>query len=148
MRLEEDWVSPVYGTKSLAPCIRVESAGTGRRDLIALLIPETGEESAAVRDLPATGGRAVAIDRPGGKGSDLLLARTTGVARIGAVEMDADLALVRRDAPGGELRSVALFGESSRLSVDGTSFEAAGAAEFVRRGAEWSVEGAGRVVIR
>jgi hypothetical protein len=62
--------------------------------------------------------------------------------------MDADLALVRRDAPDGALRSVALFGELARLSVDGVSFEAAGAAEFVRDGADWSIEGAGRVVAR
>jgi hypothetical protein len=70
------------------------------------------------------------------------------VAQIHSIEMEAELALVRRDALGRELRSVALFGDSARLSVGGVSFEAAGAAEFVRRGADWSVEGAGRVVVR
>ncbi|MDQ6633151.1 MAG: hypothetical protein M3Z10_00140, partial [Gemmatimonadota bacterium] len=86
--------------------------------------------------------------RPGGKGSDLLLVRTTGVARVGGVEMDADLAVVCRDVPEGDIRSVALFGDQSRLSVDGITFEAAGAAEFVRRGAEWSIEGRGRIIVR
>jgi hypothetical protein len=144
----EGWVSPVYGTKSIAPAIRVASRGAGRREIITLLVPETGDGSVAVRDLPGDGGRAVAIDHPAGRGSDLLLVRNTGVAQIHPVEMEAELALIRRDALGRELRSVALFGDSARLSVDGVSFEAAGAAEFVRRGAEWSVEGAGRVVAR
>jgi hypothetical protein len=148
MRLEEDWVSPVYGTKSLAPCLRVESVGAGRRDLITLLVPEIDDGFATVRELPATGGRAVTVDRPRGKGTDLLLVRTSGVARVGAAEMDADLALVCRNAPNGDIRSIALFGDQSRLSVDGISFEAAGAAEFVRRGAEWSIEGRGRIIVR
>jgi hypothetical protein len=150
VRLGEDWVSPVYGTKSLAPSIRVISRGVGRRDIVTLLVPEASGASGTVREVPATGGRAVAIDRPEGEGSDLLLVRTTGVARVGPVEMDAELALIRRDAPGGggEIRSVALFGEPARLSLEGITFEATGAAEFVRGDADWSVEGAGRVVVR
>jgi hypothetical protein len=152
VRWGEDWVSPVYGTKSLAPSIRVTSHGAGRRDIVTLLVPETDHAFVAVRDVPATGGRAVSIDRPEGQGSDLLLVRTTGVARVGRAEMDAELALIRRDGPagegGGEIRSVALFGGSARLSLDGITFEATGAAEFVRRDADWSVEGAGRVVAR
>jgi Heparinase II/III-like protein/Heparinase II/III N-terminus len=144
----EGWVSPVYGTKSMAPAIRVASRGAGRRVIVTLLVPETGDGSVAVRELPGERGCAVAIDHPKGGGSDLLLVRNTGVAQAGSVEMEAELALIRRDAGGRELRSVALFGDSARLSVDGVSFEAAGAAEFVRRGADWSVEGAGRVVVR
>ncbi|MFL5608694.1 MAG: hypothetical protein ACJ8AD_19720, partial [Gemmatimonadaceae bacterium] len=148
MRLEQDWVSPVYGTRSLAPCIRVSSLGAGRREIITLLVPESADGSAAVRELPASGGRAVTIDRPEVESSDLLLVRTSGVARVGGIEMDADLALIRRDASAGDVRWAALFGDQARLSVDGVSLEASGAAEFVRHGAGWAVEGAGRVVVR
>lgn len=148
VRWGEDWVSPAYGTKSLAPSIRVVSQGAGRRDIVTLLVPEIGDAAAAVREVPASGGRAVEIERPYDLLSDLLLVRTAGVARAGAIELDGDLALICRDGQSGEIRAVALFGDAARLSLGDVSLEATGAAEFVRGGKEWSVQGTGRVVAR
>ena len=68
--------------------------------------------------------------------------------RLHGVEMDADAALVRRESPEGRVESVALFGADASLTVDGVVFRASGAAEAVRDGKSWRIEGEGRVTIR
>jgi hypothetical protein len=106
-----------------------------------------GDAAPVVREVPCDGGRAAVIDRPDHGQADLLLIGTGGPARVGAIDMGAELALIQRDH-SGDLQAVALFGSSARLVVDGFTFEADVAAEFTRRGTEWVVEGAGRIVSR
>ena len=143
VRWDEGWVSPVYGRRSLAPRARVVNRGTGRHDLVALLVPAGDHDPASVREVSCRGGHAVVIDRPAG-GSDLLLVGDGGTANADSVELRGELALIQRELTG-ELRAVALFGDAAHVVVDGITFEAAGAAEFTRRGADWVVEGTGRV---
>jgi hypothetical protein len=68
-----------------------------------------------------------------------------GSAGAAGIEMRGDTALVRRSSKTGSLDAVALFGEHATLAVDGLTFAATGAAEFVQRAGEWVVNGAGRV---
>jgi Uncharacterized protein conserved in bacteria len=143
---EEGWVSPVYGSRSLAPRARVASRGTGRRYLITLLVPTLGLDRVVVRETPCHGGRAAVIDRPDHGQTNLLLVGTGEAARVGAIEMEGELALIQRDSTG-ELRTVALFGDSAHLVADGIIFEATGTAEFTRAGAGWAVDGEGRVLV-
>jgi hypothetical protein len=125
----------------------VTTEGEGRRDLITVLCPVSAEQAVSVRELPTEGrkGRAVVVDRP--DRHDLFLFETDGSVRMDKVEMDAEAALVRRRTAQGAVSSVALFGATGRLSVDGMRFCAAGAAELVRAGVDWIAEGNGEVVI-
>ena len=147
VRWEEGWISPVYGSRSRAPSIRVIASGAGRRDLVTLLVPQLDADPVRVVEVSCSAGRAVTIDRPHLGESDLLLVGTGGTARTDAIEMGAELALIKRDA-SGRPREVALFGSSARLVIDQTVFETDAAAEFTRRGSEWTVEGNGRIVAR
>jgi hypothetical protein len=102
----------------------------------------------SVRELPTDTGRAVAVDRPGKH--DLLLFETEGSVRVDGMEMAGDAALMRRGSAvrGAALEGVALFGAKAWLEVDGLTFHAEEAAEMVRTGSGWRVEGRGRVVVR
>ncbi len=143
----EDWVSPSYGSRARAPYARVTSRGRGRRDLVTVLCPSRAGESVSVEELPTDDGkgRAVVVSRP--DGHDLFLFGTGGTVRSNGVEMDADAALVRRRSPRGDVMALALFGADARLRVDGLRFQGAGAAEAVRVGAGWVVQGAGQIAV-
>jgi hypothetical protein len=143
----EDWVSPSYGSRARAPYARVTSRGRGRRDLVTVLCPTAEGESVSVEERPTEDGkgRAVVVNRP--DRHDLFLFATEGIVRSNGVEMDADAALVRRRSPQGDVMALALFGADARLHVDGSSFHATGAAEAVRVGDEWVVQGVGKVVV-
>ena len=142
----EDWVSPSYGSRTLAPCARLVSRGTGRRDLFTVLAPINDGEVVDVRDVECDGGRAVQVNRQGMR--DLFILRAGGVARADGVEMAADAALVRRSAADGQSASISLFGANARLTLGELTMTAKDGAEAVRVGAEWKVEGEGQVTIR
>ncbi len=144
VRWEEDWVSPVYGAKVLAPCIRV--ATQGHSELVTLLVPAAGDEVVTVEELEMAGGRACRIARSSERGVDLLLLGTGQLAAHDAGGLSvagAELAWVRRVSPGGPLTAVSLCGASARLTVDGITFTTDSAAEFLRHERGWSVEGPG-----
>jgi hypothetical protein len=138
----EDWVSPSYGTRLRAPCGRVSSGQSGRRDLVTVLMPAAETEIVSVREVPASQGRAVRVDRPGT--SDLFVFSTEGTVRVGDVEMRAEAAVIRRAAEGGEVERVALFGVAAELTVGALEVRANGAVEVARSGGGWMVEGDGR----
>jgi hypothetical protein len=140
----EDWVSPSYGSRTLAPCARLVSRGAGRRDLITVLAPVGAGESVSVGDVECTGGRAVRIARQGT--SDLFVLGSGGPARADGVEMLGNAALLRRGTDG-ELVSIALFGANARLTCGGMVISARNGAEFVRSAGGWQVEGDGEVEI-
>ena len=142
----EDWVSPSYGSRARAPYARLTSRGTGRRDLISVFLPASDGEIVSVRELPTDQGRAVAVNRPAKH--DLLLFETEGSVRVDGLEMAGDAALIRRASDGGALEAVALFGAKARLEIDGLTFQAEDAAEMVRTGSGWRVEGKGQVAVR
>ena len=142
----EDWVSPSYGSRTRAPYARVTSRGSGRQDLVTLLCPAHRGDAVDVRQLPADQGRAVLVSRL--DTHDLFLFETGGSARAHGVEMNADAAVVRRTSPQGQVEFMALFGADARLDMDDFSFRASGAAEAVRKGDGWLVEGEGRVTVR
>lgn len=142
----EDWVSSAYGRRTRAPLGRIFSRGTGRRDVIAVIVPLDGDQSLSVAEVPAKEGRAVRLDRP--DTHDLLLFRAGGILRADAVELDGDAAMVRRSAPNGRVESMALFGASATLSVGNLTFRAAGAAEAARTETGWVVKGDGEVSAR
>jgi Heparinase II/III-like protein/Heparinase II/III N-terminus len=143
----EDWVSPSYGRRARGPYARVTTRGLGRRDMVTVLCPASGDPVISVRGVsPQQGkGRAVVVDRP--DTHDLFLFGTEGAVRVCGVEMDAEAALVRRSSPEGAATSLALFGDTARLRTDELSFQATGAAEAVRTRAGWVVEGVGRVTV-
>jgi hypothetical protein len=143
---EQDWVSDAYGTRDLAPVARVITRGSGTRRLVTLLLPALDGQPASVEELPCTGGRLIAVEHAGSH--DLLVFRHEGVVRAGAMEMDADAALIRRASRTGPIGSVALFGPRARLSVDAFEFHASGSAEMTARKEGWAVEGSGRVTSR
>ncbi|NUO36993.1 MAG: alginate lyase family protein [Gemmatimonadaceae bacterium] len=142
----DEWVSPVYGVRTLAPAARLVSRGAGRRDLVTVLIPLTAGPSPVVRELPCSGGRAVVVDRPGVY--DVIVLRERGTAQVGAIQIDADVAVVRRGSAAGPIEAVALLGSAGRLEADGLSFEAGGSAEMHRTASGWSVIGDGHIVER
>ncbi|MEO8335904.1 MAG: alginate lyase family protein [bacterium] len=143
----EDWVSPSYGSRALAPYARVSSRGRGRRDMVTVLCPIADSEPVAVEELATEGGkgRAVVVSRHDGQ--DLFLFATEGTVRLNGVEMRADAALVRRHSGEGEVMAIALFGADARLVVDGLSFRATDAAEAVRVSDGWTVKGVGAVEV-
>jgi hypothetical protein len=140
----DEWVSPIYGTRTRAPLCRLVTRGVGRRQLITVLAPVSAGGDPLVRELPCTGGRAVAVDRPGMH--DVIVFREGDQVRVGAMRVDVDAALVRRGSASGPVDSVALLGPTGRLEVDSLIFEVDGAAEMSRAGHGWSVVGDGRVV--
>lgn len=143
----EDWVSPSYGSRALAPYARVTSRGRGRRDIVTVLCPCAEGQSVTVEDVPTADrkGRAVVVNRP--ERHDLFILGTEGTVRINGVEMDADAAVVRRGSSEGDVMALALFGASARLTVDGLDFRATVAAEAERAGAGWEVRGVGAVAV-
>jgi hypothetical protein len=126
---DEDWVSPSYGSRTLAPRARLVSRGRGRRELITVLAPIADSAPIELREVPAGAGRALLISRPGMH--DLFLLGTEGRVSSSGVEGIADAALVRRSGPGGAIETVALFGADAMLELDGRSLRATG-------GGEWS----------
>jgi hypothetical protein len=142
----DDWVSPIYGARTLAPAGRLVTRGVGRRVLITVLVPAEDGSNPVVRELPCSGGRAVAIDRPGTH--DVIVFREEAQARVGAMQVDVDVALVRRGSPSDPVDAVALMGPTGRLEVDSLIFQADGAAELTRTGQGWSVLGEGRFISR
>jgi hypothetical protein len=144
----EDWVSPSYGNRERAPYVRVTSRGKGRRDLITVLIPTSPSLSVSIHELAASRGRAVIVDRLG-RHDLFLFERGDGKgACVDGVEMNADMALVRRVSAGDVVKAVALFGEDAWLTVGDVTFETAAAAEATRDGDGWRVVGEGRIVVR
>lgn len=139
----EDWVSPAYGEKSVAPAARVITRGTGNRRLLTVLVPAAENESVSVRELPCGGSLAIVVDRPGTH--DLLVFGSGAVVRAGAVTMQGEGAMIRRFSPAGPVTAVALFGELARIEVDSFVFEASGAAEMRLDGGRWIIAGEGRV---
>ena len=142
----ESWASHAYGARQRAPYCRLVSKGTGRRDLITIIIPLRDGGDASVTEIHANQGRGVRVDRHGKH--DLVLFRTAenGVVEAEQAELNADAALVRRSSPTGEVQAMALFGRDARLSVDGTVFTASVAGEAWREGHAWLVNGDGRIV--
>ena len=143
---EEDWVSSAYGMRERGPRASAISSGTGRRDIVVALVPGVEGERISFQELAIDRGRAVVVDRPGSY--DVFLFEEGGQARATGTEMDGDAAWVRRFSKEGALEVVALFGERARLSIDGLTFVAHGAAEWVRNGAGWQMEGDGTVTAR
>lgn len=139
----EDWVSPAYGSREQAPYGRVFSRGTGRRDIISVLVPAADGQSVSIAEMPAKEGRAILVDRPGMH--DLLLFGTEGRVRVDQAVMKADTALVRRGSPGGRIESMALFGANAELFVGELTIRARKATEVERDADGWTVEGDGRV---
>jgi hypothetical protein len=141
---DEDWLSPVYGSRLPAWHGRIASRGAGRRDIITVVLPVSGDVPHTVRELPCERGLGVLVER--GDVQDTLVFRTaTGVVRVGTVEMDADAAFVRRSAASGALLDVALWGPAARLTLDSMTFHAEGGAEFHGTDKGWSARGDGRV---
>jgi hypothetical protein len=126
---DEDWVSPSYGSRTLAPRARIVSRGRGRRDIITVLAPLGDGGPIELIELNAIEGRAVILARPGMH--DLFLFGIEGKVNAAGVEGTADAALVRRSTAGGKVESVALFGAEAKLSLNGRSLHAKG-------GGEWS----------
>jgi hypothetical protein len=145
----EDWVSPSYGDRTLAPCVRVVGRGSGRKNLVTVLAPVRSGEAIDVGDVECDGererGRAVRVNRQDMR--DLLILGGSGVTSAGGVAMVGEAALVRRSAVNGDIVSIALFGSAARLTADGLTMTAKGGAEAVRAGAGWTVEGEGAITI-
>ena len=139
----EDWVSPAYGTREQAPYGRVFSRGTGRRDIVSVLVPAVENQPVSISELPTREGHAIAIRRA--DVYDVLLIGVGGHARTAEGDLHGDLAFVRRRAPGGEIEAMALFGMEAALSVGEFTFEAARAAEATRVAGAWTIEGDGQV---
>lgn len=144
----EDWVSPSYGRRTLAPYARLTSRGNGRHDIVTVLVPWRDGSSPEVRELATNQRPALVVNRP--DVSDLFLFRPEGGGPVclDGVEMDADSALIRRHSCDGPVESVAVFGAAARLSIGEITFYAEGAAEAVRDASGWTVKGEGRVVVR
>ena len=113
---EEAWVSPSYGGRALAPVARVESRGSGTRIIVSLLHPMRAEGKASFAEVPAETGRAMRVDRP--HGSDHVLIGVNGRARADGIELEGDLAWIRRSA-AGQVDAAAVFGQSGALRMDG-----------------------------
>lgn len=126
---DEDWVSPSYGSRTLAPRARLVSRGHGRRDLITVLAPVGEAGPVELRELPVAEGRALSVSRQGMY--DVILLGPSGEVNAAGVNGEADAVLVRRASAGGEIQSAALFGATARVSLDGVELRATG-------GAEWS----------
>ena len=142
----EDWVSSAYGRRTRAPLGRIFSRGTGRRVVMAVIVPLHGDQAVTVTDVPAKEGRAVRLDRP--DSHDLLLFGDGGTVRADTAELDGDAAFVRRFTSNGRVESMALFGARATLSVGNLTFHAEGAAEAVRTAEGWVVDGNGKVIAR
>ena len=139
----EDWVSPAYGRREQAPYGRVFSRGTGRRDIVSVLVPVVDGQSVSVTELSAREGRAIVVDRAGAH--DLLLVGIGGRAHTDQGELRGDLAFVRRRTPGGDILAMALFGGKGELSVGALTFGATTAAEATLGAGTWTIVGSGRV---
>lgn len=140
----EEWHSPSYGHRIRAPYARLVSQGTGRRDLVTVLVPSHDGSTPSIREVSTDHGRMLVVERHGTH--DTFVFRAAGPVRAVGIEMDADMAIIRRSAPGSAVVSMAVFGASARLSVDGVTLHAVGAAEAVRAGDAWMIAGDGRVV--
>jgi hypothetical protein len=138
----QDWVSPAYGSRVLAPHGRLVARGTGRKDLITVLVPASGERDVSVEELPTSSGRAVLVSRHDRR--DMVLCSTGRGILLEGVEASADVAVIQRTG-GSAIDTVALFGSAASVSIDGFTANATGAAEFTRRGDVWRVEGNGFV---
>jgi hypothetical protein len=139
----EDWVSPVYGKRERAPVARIRARRTGRCDLVTIVAAITGAVAPVVSERPCEGGFVISVER--NEGRDTLLLRHTGVLRVDDIEVDADAALVRRDALTGAPSHVVLFGEAARMQLGDSAFRANAAAEFRRTADGWVVIGDGSV---
>jgi hypothetical protein len=126
---DEDWVSPSYGSRTRAPRARLVSRGRGRRDLITVLAPIGYGPPPELHELPAAEGLALSLSWHGMV--DVVLLGTSGRVRTAAVNGEADAVVVRRRSEGGEIVSVALFGATAHVSLDGRKLHAKG-------GGEWS----------
>ena len=56
---DEDWISPSYGSRSLAPRAVVGGDGNGRRDLFTVLVPAGMGEQVTLEEMAADAGRAL-----------------------------------------------------------------------------------------
>ena len=146
MSWNKDWVSPAYGARTLAPVVRLVSAGIGRRDIITILVAIDGDSEPAVHEEECENGYAFVIERD--QGRDTVLLPRGGTLRADGIEVNADAALVRRAPEIGHASRVALFGTHARLVMRGHIFEATVAAEFGRVDGTWSTTGEGRVTGR
>jgi hypothetical protein len=129
MEWDEDWVSPSYGRRTLAPRARLVSRGRGQRDLITLLAPVDASDLVRMHELPAVEGRALSVSRQGTY--DVVLLGTSGRVNAAGVTGEADAVLVRRASAGGGIESVAQLGATARVSREGRELRANG-------GGEWS----------
>jgi hypothetical protein len=126
---DEDWVSPSYGSRVLAPRARLVSRGRGQRDLISVLALVGDGTPMQLREESAAAGRALSLVRPGMH--DLFLFGSSGRVEAAGISGQADAVLVRRGEEGGKILSLALFGADARVTIGQRQLQARG-------GAEWS----------
>ena len=138
----EDWVSPAYGRRELAPYGRVFSQGTGRRDIVSVLVPTANRQSVSVSALPLERGRGLIVDRPGMY--DVLRFGAEG-ASVGQAAAGDDTVFERRNSPDGDLHAMALFGCNVERAAGGITFRTSSAAEAARTAHGWTITGDGRV---
>jgi hypothetical protein len=126
---DEDWVSPSYGSRTLAPRARIVRRGVGRCDLVTVLAPPGNGGQVELTELEASEGRSFLLARPGLY--DLFLLGTEGKVSVAGVEGIADAVLIRRSSVDDEIDSIAVFGADARVTVGGLTLHAKG-------GGEWS----------
>ena len=139
----EDWVSTAYGRREQAPYGRVFSRGTGRRDIISVLVPVPEGQSVSVSEVPCKEGRALVVDRP--DMHDLVVFGALGGGRAAGADIRAETALVRRGSRPGGIEAIALFGAEAEVVVGDVTFRATSAAEAARGVNGWTATAGGRV---
>lgn len=122
MRAGDAWVSSSYGALTPARRLTFTARARGPRELVSLFVPRSAGETIAIRERPATRGRAFVIARP--EVEDVLLvgdrASADGEMASGELSTDAEWAWVRGTGDGAQPFEVVML-QGRRLLWRGRS---------------------------
>lgn len=149
----EEWVSPAYGVRSLAPAGHARSRRDGSRTIITAIVPNA-DAASEVRVLPATRGYALAIARDAVE-DIVLVADANRAAEVDGMALEGRVGLVRRARGGRVPFALALVGTDASLTCthgdgDGatgtvTSASTRDAIEGTHAAGAWQTRGHGTI---
>jgi len=114
LECDTDWVSSCYGAKAKAPVCRVRGSGTGRLDIVTMLVPTRSVVDIQIGEIRASGGTAVEINLPGGR--DVVAVRSGDILSVNGLTTDAEVSWVRRDVTNDQIQAAAMLnGRSMRV---------------------------------
>jgi hypothetical protein len=116
-RREDGWVSPCFAARTAAPVLVFSATGSGNQEFVTVLIPRAEQApKTAIREIPARGGRAFAIQD--GAVRDLLLIGSGLPVEVEQIVSDFEWTWARMEPAAGAGREFILLG-GTFLSIEG-----------------------------